>query len=178
MFQADTFLNPDNQYRPLQIVHDFCFIPINVNENYGFADGATEAEKLDYIRTRLTALKAKGFGGVVMNVAFERYLEDPVAWERFVASVDIAISLGLRIWIYDEQYYPTGTAGGIVLRDHPEFEPKALSCVTVEVDNTIVPQRIFSPKGHSSLQYAYAVPYDGDKLDFSRQIDITRFRTF
>jgi len=36
-FQADTFLNPDNQYRPLQIVHDFCFIPINVNENYGFA---------------------------------------------------------------------------------------------------------------------------------------------
>ena len=178
MFQADTFLNPDNKFRPLQIVHDFCFIPINVNENYGFAEGATEEEKLDYIRNRLTALKAKGFGGVVMNVAFERYLEDPVAWERFVASVDIAISLGLRIWIYDEQYYPTGTAGGIVLRDHPEFEPKALSCVTVEVDNTNVPQRIFSPKGHSSLQYAYAVPYDGEKLDFSHQIDITRFKTF
>ena len=35
MFQTDTFLNPDNCYRPLQIVHDFCFSYNNVLRQNG-----------------------------------------------------------------------------------------------------------------------------------------------
>ena len=169
--------NPD-AFRPLQIVHDFRFTPIGMKEPNGWPEGADEAAKRACVAARLARLKALGFGGVVINVDFDRYLEDEAAWERFLFAFDEAVALGLRVWIYDEQYYPSGLAGGLVLRDHPEWEAQALCCVARDAAGAGAPVRVQSPYGHGSLRFAFAVPRDADgALRFDRTADVSRFRS-
>ena len=165
-------------FRPLQIVHDFCFTPIGMKQMNGWDEQASEAEKRRYITSRLSRLKSLGFGGVVINVAFDQYMEDETAWDRFLFAFDEADRLGLRIWIYDEQYYPSGLAGGLTLREHPEWEAQALSCVTRDTDGAQPPVRIQSPYGHGSLKFAFAVPKDEKgALLFSGTMDLSRFQS-
>ncbi len=158
MYNDDIFKNPDRHYGPLQIAHDFQFIALNLSENFDWPADSSEEHKLDHIRWRLERLAGRGFGGVVINVAFKDYMEDAAAWERFVKTVDIAKELGLRVWIYDEQYYPSGMSGGLALKGHPELEAQALDCLMRDIDSPSAPLRIPSPHGHSSLKYAFAVP--------------------
>jgi hypothetical protein len=167
--------HPDRQYGPLQIVHDFRFTALNLPDQYAWLEEASLDEKRAHIRGRLERLAGRGFAGVVLNVAFKSYLDDEQAWLLLVWIVDTAQSLGLRIWIYDEQYYPSGSAGGVTLRDHPELEARGLVCVNIDTDTLAAPVRVASPCGHSSLVYAYAVPRADDILDFAGQIDLSRF---
>lgn len=179
MFVKNEFMNPDKMYAPLQIVHDFDFMHWNSKDEFESICGIDNDAKLVIIEKRLKDLKDKGFGGVIVNVGFENYLNDESAWDVFVKAIDIAISLELRIWIYDEQYYPTGSAGGNALNGHPEYEAIALDCVTCVADGGRFspPVRVHSPYGHSSLQYAFAVKMEDDKLDFANQINISSFAT-
>lgn len=172
MYTPDSFRHPDSRYGPLQIVHDFQFVALNLTEDFNWTEETTEEEKVEHIRRRLERLSRRGYGGVVVNVAFRDYLEDPAAWEQMVKTVDMARDLGLRLWIYDEQYYPSGMAGGLVLRDHPQYEAQALACVTQDVDSPEAPVRIPSPRGHSSLCFAYAVPLNEGRPDFEKQVDL------
>jgi hypothetical protein len=71
-------------------------------------------------------LKDLGLGGVVCNVAFGAYLRDDANWEPFTAVVRACAELGMRVWIYDEDGYPSGAAGGIVLENRPELEAREL----------------------------------------------------
>jgi len=158
MYHKTLFTNPVRHDGPLQISHDFQFIPLNLTENFDWPDGSSEEYKLEHIKWRLKRLADRGFGGVVINVAFRKYMEDDTAWDRFVKTVDMAVDLGLRIWIYDEQYYPSGMAGGLALRGHPELEAKVLGCLIKDVDSPDAPVRIASPHGHASLKFAFAVP--------------------
>ncbi|MDD5604274.1 MAG: hypothetical protein PHG48_09430, partial [Eubacteriales bacterium] len=158
MFDETLFKNPDRNYGPMQISHDFQFIPLNLSESFDWPAGSNEGYKLAHIEWRLKRLADRGFGGVVINVAFKNYMEDEAAWERFVKTVDMAAELGFRIWIYDEQYYPSGMAGGLALKGHPELEACALGCLIKDVYSPGAPVRIPSPLGHSSLKYAFAVP--------------------
>ena len=159
-------------------MHDFRFTPIGMKEPNGWPEGADEATKRACVAARLARLKALGFGGVVINVDFDRYLEDEAAWERFLFAFDEAVALGLRVWIYDEQYYPSGLAGGLVLRDHPEWEAQALCCVARDAAGAGAPVRVQSPYGHGSLRFAFAVPRDADgALRFDRTADVSRFRS-
>lgn len=179
MIDEKKLMYPDNMHAPLQIVHDFDFLHWNSKDEFENIDSKDIEKKLIFIEKRLKDLKDKGFGGVVVNVAFENYLRDEMAWEVFAKAIDIAVSLDLRIWIYDEQYYPTGSAGGCALDGHPEYEAIALDCVTriVEGGMCSAPVRVHSPYGHSSLQYAFAVKFEDEKLDFINQINISSFAT-
>ena len=172
MYHAQSFANPDQRFGPLQIVHDFQFVALNLTEDFNWPSDATENDKIEHIRWRLQRLADRGYGGIVLNVAFRNYLQDKAAWARLVQSVDLAAALGLRIWIYDEQYYPSGSAGGLTLQNHPEYEAQALVCVTRDVVSPAAPVRLASPCGHSSLRFAYAVPLESGQPDFSRQINI------
>ncbi len=110
------FIAPTNEFRHLAIIHQF--LP-----------RATCNDKQDYkeaIKTHLLKLANWGFGGIVANVGHEEYLENEEEWSVFLAGVCAAKELGMRIWIYDEHGYPSGAAGGIVLRDHPEYEAQGL----------------------------------------------------
>ena len=67
-----------------------------------------------------------GLGGVVCNVGPNNYLRNEAEWQRLVRFVQNAKEAGVRIWIYDEDGYPSPMAGGLVLEGHPELECLAL----------------------------------------------------
>ncbi|MCL2743539.1 MAG: hypothetical protein FWE67_06795, partial [Planctomycetaceae bacterium] len=113
--------NPSAKNRPLQIIH-------------GYYGERITPEKLRYYKDDC------GLGGLVVNVpspfritnttASEHktggYLRNDDEWKRFKQLVSSAKEIGLRIWIYDEDGYPSLGAGGLVLEGHPELESQAL----------------------------------------------------
>jgi len=72
------------------------------------------------------SLLEQGFGGVVCNVAFDDYLNGEAQWAAFQRAVRRAREAGMVLWLYDERGYPSATAGGQVLRDHPEWRARGL----------------------------------------------------
>jgi len=98
---------PGVEMRPLQIVH-------------GPAKSMASAEGIK-------ALKDMGLGGIVCNVHFDRYMESPEYWETLTETVRACAEGGMRVWIYDEDGYPSGAAGGLVLERNKDFEALALT---------------------------------------------------
>jgi hypothetical protein len=75
----------------------------------------------------LGALKKAGIGGIVCNVAFQDYLKSEANWTTLVRAVESCRQLGLVVWIYDEDGYPSGAAGGRVLEKDRAFEAQVLA---------------------------------------------------
>ena len=99
--------SPSAAMRPLQIIH-------------GGVVRYNTPEKMAYFKDQC------GLGGIVCNVGSNNYLSNDAEWQLFVDAVQSAKTLGLRVWIYDEDGYPSPEAGGVVLRGHPELESMAL----------------------------------------------------
>jgi hypothetical protein len=76
----------------------------------------------DKIKQQLEAFKEQGFGGVFVHPRYgmiTEYLSDE--WfDLFDYTLKVAEELGLYVWIYDENSYPSGFAGGLVPHDMPE----------------------------------------------------------
>ena len=70
---------------------------------------------------------------MVVNVSFQEYMESEIKWEAFIRGVNEAKRIGMSLWLYDECGYPSGSAGGITLRDHPEYEARGLNVVDAPV---------------------------------------------
>jgi hypothetical protein len=83
---------------------------------------------------RFQTLLRQGFGGFVSNVSFHDYLENEEHWRAFVRGVTEAKRLGMSLWLYDERGYPSGLAGGLTMRGHPEFEARGLLVADKESD--------------------------------------------
>jgi hypothetical protein len=98
---------PAAELRPLQIVHGVS------------PDQANPAA--------MTGLKNLGLGGIVCNVSFADYLVSEPNWATLVKAVDACREVGLLVWIYDEKGYPSGSAGGLVLKEDPKFEALAVA---------------------------------------------------
>ncbi len=105
------FATPPADCRPLQFTPPF-------EEWCGTDENET--------RSNLRRLQDLGMRGIVLNVNLENYLCSEPAWEIFRQGVRIAASMGLGIWIYDEKGYPSGAAGGLVLKEFPEGEAAGL----------------------------------------------------
>lgn len=157
----------DRKFRPIELVHDFTFIPCHLPQDI----------VLPSPKERIDRLKRLGYGGVALNPSFSDYLSP----ESIAETADIiryAHEQGLLVWIYDEKYYPSGSAGGLVPRINPAHEAKALAVVTGEIDerNSIC---INSPHGYSSVIAAYACGIDEDgNADFDTIEDVSSKRTF
>lgn len=172
MMQMEMFHAVNRHFGPIQIVHDFQFVALNLKADlYEFGPDMDENARRAHIKARLDRLKERGYAGIVISVDNRNYLQDEAALERMAWTVDYAWDLGMRIWLYDEQYYPTGAAGGLVLKGHPELEAMALCCVEKEVDSPESAVRVMSPMGHSSLKYAYARSESGKLEDISHWHD-------
>ncbi len=92
--------SPSVDYRPLQIVH-----------------GADIRNRAPYFKDSC------GLGGVVCNVPFgDNYLKSEEDWKVYVEGVKAMRNNGLRVWIYDEDGYPSLGAGGRVLEADPSLE--------------------------------------------------------
>lgn len=99
--------DPPVECRPMQIVHG---VP---------PSQATPAA--------MKKLKELGLGGIVCNVNFDKYLVSQNHWDTLVRAVEACREVGLIVWIYDEEGYPSGAAGGLVLKQNPAFEALALT---------------------------------------------------
>ena len=99
--------DPGSKLRPMQIVH-------------GLAPNQAS-------QAGLTVFKDLGLGGIVCNVSFDRYLQSEENWNTLAQAVKICSQLGLRVWIYDEDGYPSGSAGGLVLKKNPDHEALSLT---------------------------------------------------
>ena len=104
---AAAWRDPPAELRPLQIVHG---IPVQQ---------ATPAGMM--------VLKDLGLGGIVCNVDFREYMVSETHWETLVRAIEACRETGLIAWIYDEEGYPSGAAGGLVLKNNPDYEAIALT---------------------------------------------------
>ncbi len=139
-------------YRPLRIVHG----------DFGYSRQDSYEEKRRCVRARIADLQAKGYGGIVTNVAFgEGYLEDADEWKLLAEKAAICKELGLRMWLYDEEGYPSGAAGTHTLDADPDYEARA----AVMVSNTLAPGQSLTvqlPRGHEKLLAAVCYTVAGD----------------
>ncbi|MCP4313290.1 MAG: hypothetical protein GY790_18690 [Bacteroidetes bacterium] len=102
----ENWLNPPLAYRMNRNLHNF---PLD----------ASGQDSL--IRATLD----NGWGGFALNVPFHSYLTDEgmKATKRFC---DQAKALGMDLWLYDEEGYPSGNAGDLVIKEDPTRESMAL----------------------------------------------------
>lgn len=86
------------------------------------------------ITTQLRDLKEKGFGGVFVHPRpglITPYLSEE--WlSLFKETVSLGRELGMKIWIYDENSYPSGFAGGLVPAARPEFARSGLKATVLK----------------------------------------------
>lgn len=113
-------------------------------------------------------LGVQGFGGVVCNVHFNGYLESQPKWDAFTRAVKAARQAGMVLWLYDEKGYPSATAGGLVLRDHPEWEATGLFVADAETGGRAVVLNL--PPGKPVLAAAFPVA-DG-RIQPARRVDL------
>ena len=100
------FRNPDRRYAVYQIIHGGASVP-ELAANYD----------------------ARWFGGIVGNIPYtETFPNDTAAWENTERGMREYFRRGMHTWIYDENGYPSGTAGGYVTEYHPELIAKGLYC--------------------------------------------------
>ncbi len=105
---------------------------------------------------------------MVCNVSFDQYLESDAKWLAFTRAVNEAKKAGLALWLYDERGYPSGNAGGITLRDHPEWEARGLLIADTESQGG--PVTLELPPGKLVLAGAFAVR-DGN-IDMASKVDL------
>jgi hypothetical protein len=110
--------------RPLQIVHG---IDLSRPTPEGVGQMVTGGDSQRRAQRKMSLYKDRGLGGVVCNVSFNRYLQSEENWKQLVAGVDACAALGLVVWIYDEEGYPSGSAGGLVLKENRALEALALA---------------------------------------------------
>ncbi|HEX2974091.1 MAG TPA: glycosyl hydrolase, partial [Tepidisphaeraceae bacterium] len=116
----------------------------------------------------INRLRAQGFGGVVCNVSFDQYLESDAKWTAFTRAVNEAKKAGFAMWLYDERGYPSGNAGGITLRDHPEWEAHGLLIADTESQGGAVTLEL--PPG--KLVLAGAFPIRDGNIDMTHKVDL------
>ena len=115
-------------------------------------------------------LQGQGFGGVVCNVSFDEYLESDAKWTALTRAVGEAKKAGMALWLYDERGYPSGNAGGLVLRDHPEWEARGL--LVADKECGAGPVELNSPPG--KVVMAASFPVRDGQIDLSKKVDLTR----
>lgn len=89
----------------------------------------------DEIRRQIEVFQEMGFGGYFMHsrVGLQtRYLGEE--WfDAIRVGVDEGRKRGMEAWLYDEDRWPSGLAGGLVTRD-PRWRQKRLNCLRAQAD--------------------------------------------
>jgi len=145
--------SPGVELRPLQIVHG---VP---------APQATPEA--------MERLKDLGLGGIVCNVAFDSYLTSEANWRTYVEAVKACAQVGLRVWIYDEEGYPSGSAGGLVLKENPDFESLALAYDRSRADPFVIRASYEHTHASNNFHAARRYPNPIDKAAMATFIRVT-----
>ena len=145
--------DPGSKLRPMQIVH-------------GLVPQQASQEGMAFF-------KNLGLGGIVCNVSFDHYMQSEDHWKTLAQGVKNCSQLGLRVWIYDEDGYPSGSAGGLVLKKNPDYE--ALSLTYDPAGQETFALRSAYEHTHASNNYGAARKYPNliDDKAIKSFVDIT-----
>lgn len=119
---------------------------------------------------QLASLVARGFGGFAGNVSFDGYVEDETKWPPFLRGVQMAKAAGLSLWLYDERGYPSGSAGDLTLRGHPEWAARGLLVAETNVAGGAAVSLQMPP---GRLVYAAALPRRNGVIALDEAQDLT-----
>ncbi len=100
------------KYRIFPIYHELC-------------DPAT-----DYI-AKIDRAVASGAGGIVTNTTWldKNWVFEKKNTDKLRDAVQYAKKKGLRVWMYDDYYYPSGLANGYAVKDHPEYFAQSIDFI-------------------------------------------------
>lgn len=147
----ERFANPPADSRILKIVHHM-------------PDDPAAQDQL------ISSLIEQGFGGMACNVSFDGYVENEQKWQSYVRAVKKANDAGMALWLYDEKGYPSGTAGGITLRNHPEWEARGLLVKDAVTEGEVT---LDLPPGKPISAMAYPVIDGNLQLDKAVTLDVS-----
>ena len=140
-------------FRPLKITHEW----------FGYSPDDPFETKVQRVEARIKEVKAEGYGGIVTNVHFVRYLKDPDEWALMKEKVRICKENDMRMWLYDEDGYPSGAAGGETIAADPDYEARA----AVVVSKILSPGESWVselPYGHEKPISAFGYYMQGDSV--------------
>ncbi|MDR1566848.1 MAG: hypothetical protein LBS48_06165 [Treponema sp.] len=130
-------------------------------------------DKMNSYQAEINSYHEKGFAGVVSNIKYDRnYPENRELWDNFARGCRTYIAKGMKLWIYDEHGYPSGTAGGVVLDRHPEYECKEI--VYYSYWKTLIGEdeyRADIPSGKLYKAYLIKLGSNGEYADISDGLD-------
>ncbi len=149
MFDDQSFANPSKEYSPVP---------------FWFWNGEMRDDEIVY---ELEEMASKSIYEAIIHsrkgLTFE-YLSD-----EWFHKVDVALEtanrLGMRLWIYDENDWPSGYAGGRVLQKDSSFAAK---CLSMEKIYPVLGKPVYiSEKTNSDLVAAIAVFQDKEFVDIT-----------
>lgn len=112
-----------------------------------FWNGKLDADKT---RSMVSACKEAGYYGMgilpTKNMGVE-FMSAPFL-DHYQAAVDQAATLGMKMCLYDEFWFPSGAAGGLLAKKHPEALSRRLDMMAMDVEGekevtVAVPQGTF-----------------------------------
>lgn len=109
-----------------------------------------ETDHAEYTR-QLTLMKAAGVGGVVLHARLGHTAEYLSAeWLGGIRHcVEECARLGLKAWLYDEDNFPSGYAGGAVLAQYPAGRAK---CLAMDAEPVEGDELVAEVGGHRFVQ--------------------------
>ncbi len=94
----------------------------------------------DELLRQIDIMKKMGFGGFHTHVRTglsSKYLDDEFM-DYVKLCLDKAKKDNMLLWLYDEDRWPSGTAGGVVTHNNKEFAEKSLLFTTVPYDEKMI----------------------------------------
>ena len=98
-----------------------------------------------------------GIGGVELFMQSDGYLKSEEAWDNMRKNIEAAKKAGLRVWVADDNGYPSGTAGGRVVETDPAFNARCLVQVSQDGDGA-GPFDVALPEGAEKFLHAFLYP--------------------
>ena len=134
-FDENKFKNPQKEYRGLP-----------------FWAWNTSVTK-DKVEKQIGDFKDMGLGGFVIHVRhglMDEYMGKDF-FDRVARSVDEAKKRDLLVWLYDEDRWPSGAAGGLVTKDE-EYRARCLLMTTEPCDNEDVAATIIDSRAEGGRE--------------------------
>ncbi|MBP3532105.1 MAG: hypothetical protein J6K25_13155 [Thermoguttaceae bacterium] len=149
------FATPPREFRPLQIVH---------------GQDLTDIKTVEYYRDQC------GLGGLVVNVGGAGYVREQANWDRFVAGLENVKEAGMRAWIYDEDGYPSLSAGGVVMEGRPELCSQELAFDRAAAEPFVVRDCYEFTHSSNNVFAARKYPNPLNRAATERFLDVTHRR--
>ena len=108
-----------------------------------------------------------GIGGVKLFMQSDGYLRSEEAWENMGKNIAAADEAGFDVWIADDNGYPSGMAGGLVVEADQNFETRCLVEVSKTGEGTSA-VKLDLPSGAEKFVHAFLYPLVDGKPDFDR----------